>query len=104
MMSKATNTMKLPRFWYAQAGILSPSYTRRDSGFVSFCRRRFGVVRERNANQRAGRLFQNAKTMNSSVPKPDYARSSRASVPRKHQAAGKKELLHRTRKKMRTNS
>jgi hypothetical protein len=104
MMSKATNTMKSPRFWDAHAGILNPSYTRRDSGFVSFCRRRFGVARERNANQRADCLFQNAKTMNSSVPKPDYASSNRASVLRKHQTAGEKELLHRTPTKLRMNS
>src|SRR4029077_6160298 len=104
MMSKATNTMKSPRFWDAQAGILSRSYTRRDSGFEGFCRRRFGVARERNANQRADRLFQNVKAMNSSVPKSDYAGSSRASVLGKHQTAGKKELLPRTETKLQMNS
>ena len=104
MMSKPTNTIRSPRFWDARGGILSPSCTRRDSAFVRFCGRRIGVTGERNANQCADRLFQNVEAINSSVPKPDYVGSNGAMVLRKEDTAGKKELLHRTRTKLRMNS
>src|SRR5712691_8511010 len=44
-MSKDTNTMRLPRFWDARSGILSPSCSRHAFDFVNYCRKCFAVRR-----------------------------------------------------------
>src|ERR1700686_3964497 len=71
MMSKDMNTMRLPRFWGARPEIPSPSCTRHASDFVNRCKKRFAVMRGRNANQRADYLFRNIMTADSSGPKPE---------------------------------
>ncbi len=76
-MSRDTNTMKFPRFWDARPGIPNLRCTRRAFGFVNCCRKSFAVVRGRNANQPAERLFRSRKTVDCSAPKPEAIRSGR---------------------------